>query len=149
MCEETLCHLARTLCLGQALRMGHGEESTAGREKPSILADALEAVIAAVYLDGGMPAAQGLIERLFAEEERLSALRGHDDKGLLQAYTQAHDLGLPEYRIVEESGPAHDRRFVTETLVSGHVVARGEGLSKKAAEQAAARTALDALKAGE
>lgn len=149
VCEETLCHLARTLCLGQALRMGHGEESTAGREKPSILADALEAVIAAVYLDGGMPAAQGLIERLFAEEERLSALRGHDDKGLLQAYTQAHDLGLPEYRIVEESGPAHERRFMTETLVGGRVVARGEGLSKKTAEQAAARTALDALKAGE
>jgi len=149
VCEETLYHLAQGLGLGGCLRMGHGEESTAGREKPSILADAMEAVIAAVYLDGGAEAAYGLIGRLFADEETLSALRGQDDKGLLQAYTQAHDTGLPEYAVVEESGPPHDRRFITEVRVAGEALARGEGGSKKAAEQAAARRALAALQAGE
>ena len=149
VCEETLCHIARELGIGNALRMGHGEESTAGREKPSILADAMEAVIAAVYLDGGALVASTLIERLFADEEKLSALRGRDDKGMLQEYTQAHELGLPEYAVVEESGPAHDRRFVSEARVAGQAVARGEGASKKAAEQAAARVTLDILKARE
>jgi len=147
VCEETLYHIARSLDLGRYLRMGHGEESTAGRRKPSILADAMEAVIAAVYLDGGADAARALIGRLYADEEALSALRGQDDKGLLQAYTQARDMGLPEYAVVEESGPAHDRRFVTEVRVAGRAAARGEGGSKKAAEQAAARTALANLKA--
>jgi len=100
-----------------------------------------------VYLDGGADAARALIGRLYADEEALSALRGQDDKGLLQAYTQARDMGLPEYAVVEESGPAHDRRFVTEVRVAGRAAARGEGGSKKAAEQAAARTALANLKA--
>ncbi|NLI21077.1 MAG: ribonuclease III [Clostridiales bacterium] len=146
VCEETLCHLARALDVGRHLRMGHGEESTAGREKPSILADAMEAVIAAVYLDGGIEIASRLVNGLFAEEDKLVALRGHDDKGLLQEYTQAQELGLPEYWVVEESGPAHDRRFITEVRVAGEAVARGEGASKKAAEQAAARLALEILR---
>ncbi|MCE5342391.1 MAG: ribonuclease III [Eubacteriales bacterium] len=146
VCEETLCHLARELRLGESLRMGHGEESTAGREKPSILADAMEAVIAAVYLDGGAEEAHRLIERLFKDEEALSALRGQDDKGLLQAFTQARELGLPLYEVVEENGPAHDRHFLCEARVAGEAVARGEGVSKKAAEQAAARVALAILK---
>ncbi|HNW86668.1 MAG TPA: ribonuclease III [Candidatus Limiplasma sp.] len=145
VCEETLCFLARELSLGPYLHMGHGEESTSGREKPSILADAMEAVIAAVYLDGGIRAAYALIERLFRDEEKLSALRGRDDKSLLQEYTQAHELGLPEYTVVEESGPAHMRHFVTEARIRGQAVARGTGASKKAAEQSAARQALDLL----
>ena len=149
VCEETLCYLARQFNLGACLRMGHGEETTAGRDKPSILADAMEAVIAAVYLDGGADAAAKLIDRLFQDEEKLSALRGRDDKGLLQEYTQAHELGLPEYVIVEESGPAHDRRFVAEARVSGRALAKGEGVTKKAAEQAAARQSLGILQAGE
>ena len=149
VCEETLCCLARQFNLGACLRMGHGEETTAGRDTPSILADAMEAVIAAVYLDGGADAAAKLIDRLFQDEEKLSALRGRDDKGLLQEYTQAHELGLPEYVIVEESGPAHDRRFVAEARVSGRALAKGEGVTKKAAEQAAARQSLGILQAGE
>ena len=149
VCEETLCHLARTLGVGRYLRVGHGEETTSGREKPSILADAMESVIAAVYLDGGVEAAHRLVERLFRDEEKLSALRGRDDKGLLQEYTQAHELGLPEYAVVEESGPAHDRRFLTEVRVAGCPVATGEGGSKKAAEQVAARQALDSLQTKE
>lgn len=149
VCEETLCHLARSLNVGVFLRMGHGEESTAGRDKPSILADAMEAIIAAVYLDGGWQAACALIDRLFTDEETLSTLRGQDDKGLLQTFTQARELGLPEYVVVEESGPAHDRRFIIEVRVAGEAIAQGEGGSKKSAEQSAARRALTILKSRE
>lgn len=145
VCEETLCRLARGLNLGPWLRMGHGEESTQGREKPSILADAMEAVLAAVYLDGGVEAAAALVARLYRDEEALSALRGRDDKGLLQTYTQAHELGLPEYALLSQSGPAHERRFVVEARVAGRALATAEGPSKKAAEQAAARQALQTL----
>ena len=142
VCEETLCHLARGLNIGRYLHMGHGEEATAGREKPSILADAMEAVIAAIYLDGGVEAVHRLIGRLYEDEEALSARRGRDDKGLLQAYTQANELGLPEYSVLSQTGPAHDRHFVTQVLVAGKALATGEGATKKAAEQAAARFAL-------
>ncbi len=145
VCEETLCRLARQLNLGAVLRMGHGEESTLGREKPSILADAMEAVLAAVYLDGGVEAAAALVARLYRDEEALSALRGRDDKGLLQTYTQAHELGLPEYAVLWQSGPAHERRFAVEARVAGRALATAEGPTKKAAEQAAARLALQAL----
>jgi len=144
VCEETLCLLAKQLELGRFLRMGHGEEQQQGREKPSILADAMEAVLAAIYLDGGADAARDVTLRLFADEERLSAARGRDEKGLLQEYTQAHDLALPEYEIVEETGPAHDRHFVAQVSVMGQPIANGEGASKKAAEQAAAKSALAA-----
>lgn len=146
VCEETLSLLAQGIGLGHALRMGHGEEQTKGRRKPSILADALEAVLAAVYLDGGVPAAQALVLRLYRDEEGLYALRGRDEKGLLQEYTQAHELALPEYAIVEETGPAHNRHFVAQVSVLGRPVATGRGGSKKAAEQAAAKAALAAYR---
>lgn len=148
VCEETLSVIARGLKIGAALRMGHGEEQTMGREKPSILADALEAVLAAVHLDGGIGAAKKVILRLFENEERLSAKRGRDEKGLLQEYTQAHEMGLPEYAIVEESGPPHDKRFVAQVSVMGAPAATGEGNSKKVAEQAAAKRALETLEKG-
>ncbi len=145
VCEETLSLLARELGLGPALKMGHGEDLTMGREKPSILADALEAVLAAIHLDGGVEAAKQVISRLFQNEERLSAQKGRDEKGLLQELTQARDMGLPEYQITQESGPAHDRRFQAQVLIQGKPLAAGQGASKKAAEQAAARAALEAL----
>ncbi len=144
VCEDTLCHLAQSLSLGEALRMGHGEEQTMGRSKPSILADALEAVLAAIYLDGGMEAVRGVVLRLYQAEETLYTLRGGDDKGLLQAYTQAQEMALPEYTIIEESGPDHDKHFVAQVSVLSQPVATGEGSSKKAAEQAAAKAALAA-----
>ena len=149
VCEETLSTLARALRLGERLALGHGEELMAGRERASILADAMEAVIAAVYLDGGIEAAQRLVSRLFAEEEALRARRGADDKGALQAYTQARELGLPEYEIVAEEGPPHDRRYVACVRVAGEAAGEGRGATKKAAEQAAAREALERLNQGD
>jgi len=143
VCEETLAYLAGTLEIGKYLRMGYGEEQTNGRQKPAILADAMEAVIAAVCLDGGMDEAQALVRRLFQDEKALAALKGRDDKGGLQALTQAQGLGLPEYTVTGEEGPPHDRRFTVEVWIAGKLAARGEGGSKKAAEQAAARQALE------
>lgn len=142
VCEETLSVIARSLRLGDYLLMGHGEEQTGGREKPSILADAMEAVLAAIYVDGGYEAVREVIERLFREDERLMARRGQDDKSSLQEYTQAHGLELPAYEIIAQSGPDHDRRFIAQVSVLGRPIATGEGNSKKAAEQAAAKAAL-------
>ncbi len=144
VCEETLSQLAVGLDIGPALKMDHGEEQALGRSKPSILADALEAVLAAVFLDGGAAAAQELVQRLYANEEELFARRGRDDKGVLQAYTQAQGFALPEYAIIQETGPVHEPRFVAQVSVMGKPVATGEGSSKKAAEQAAAKAALAA-----
>ena len=146
VCERTLSAVARSLELGRYLLMGHGEEQTGGREKPSILADAREAVLAAVYVDGGYEAARDVIGELFAHDERLIAWRGQDDKSALQEYTQAHGLDLPCYEIVDQSGPDHDRRFTARVSVQGRAVATGEGNSKKAAEQAAAKAALRACR---
>jgi ribonuclease-3 len=146
VCEETLKDLAETLDLGKYLRMGRGEEQTGGRTKPAILADAMEAVLAAVCLDGGMDAALALARRLYRDDTALAARRGRDDKGELQAWTQAQGLGLPEYALVGEDGPPHDMRFTAEVWIAGKAAARGEGGSKKAAEQAAARAALESVK---
>ena len=146
VCERTLSAIARSLDLGRYLLMGHGEEQTGGREKPSILADAMEAVLAAVYVDGGYEAVRGVIRALFQEDERLTAWRGQDDKSALQEYTQANGLDLPAYEIVAQSGPDHDRRFTAQVSVQGRPVATGEGNSKKAAEQAAAKAALKAYR---
>ena len=146
VCERTLSVLARSLDLGQVLVMGHGEEQTGGRQKPSILADAMEAVFAAIYIDGGIRAAHQVILRMFAEDEKLIAWRGHDDKSALQEFTQANGLELPAYEIIDQKGPDHNRTFTAQVSVLGKPVATGVGNSKKAAEQAAAKKALAELK---
>lgn len=143
VCERTLSAIARSLDLGRCLIMGHGEEQTGGREKPSILADAVEAVLAAIYVDGGYEAARDVIRTLFAEDERLIAWRGHDDKSALQEYTQANGLDLPSYAIIAQEGPDHNRTFTAQVSVMGKAMAIGTGNSKKAAEQAAAKRALE------
>ena len=143
VCERTLSAIARSLDLGRCLIMGHGEEQTGGREKASILADAVEAVLAAIYVDGGYEAARDVIRVLFAEDERLIAWRGHDDKSALQEYTQANGLDLPSYAIIAQEGPDHHRTFTAQVSVMGKAVATGVGNSKKAAEQAAAKAALE------
>ena len=142
VCERTLSVLAHSLDLGRCLVMGNGEELTGGREKPSILADAVEAVLAAIYVDGGYEAVREVIFRLFRDEDKLVAPKVKDDKSALQEYTQAHDMGLPTYRIIDASGPDHDRHFVAEVLIAGRQMATGRGTSKKSAEQMAARAAL-------
>lgn len=145
VCEETLANLAETLSLGKYLTLGRGEEQTGGRAKPAILADAMEAVLAAVCLDGGVDAALQLTRRLFKDDRALAAAKGRDLKGELQAGTQAQGLGMPEYVLVAEVGPPHGKRFTVEVRVAGKALARGEGGTKKAAEQAAAGSALTSM----
>ncbi|MBE5793061.1 MAG: ribonuclease III [Clostridiales bacterium] len=142
VCERTLSVLAHSLDLGRCLVMGNGEILTGGREKPSILADAVEAVLAAIYVDGGYEAVREVIFRLFQDEDKLVAPKVKDDKSALQEYTQAHDMGLPAYRIIDSTGPDHDRQFVAEVVIMGRQMATGKGQSKKSAEQMAARAAL-------
>jgi ribonuclease-3 len=137
-----LADVARGLDLGAYVRLGRGEEGTGGRDKPSILADTLEAVIGAVYIDCGLDPASGLVHRLFdpviERSARLGA--GLDWKTSLQELTAAELLGVPEYA-VEESGPDHQKSFRAAVKVGGRVLGTGEGRSKKAAEQQAAEAA--------
>jgi ribonuclease-3 len=145
--QDVLAERARMLGIGDFILLGRGEEQTAGREKDSILADVLEALIAALYRDSGLQAARTLVVRLF--EELASApellVLGRDSKSELQEYLSAHDFSPPEYRLAEESGPPHDRLFVFEILVGDRVVGVGRGRSKKIAQQAAAAEALATL----
>ena len=145
----SLAKLGIKLRLGEYLLLGRGEEKTGGRQKPSLLADTFEAVVAAVYLDGGLEAAEVIIGRQFRES--LDSLRTgrniegltSDHKSKLQEWLQAHDRPLPVYRLAGELGPDHRKMFEVEVVVSGTIVARGSGRSKKEAEQKAARLALD------
>lgn len=145
--EAVLAEVARRLKLGFCLRVGRGEELSKGREKDSLLADALEAVIAAVHLDGGLEAARHVVIRLFAEEFTQVATQQHrpgadDYKTQFQEWCQKRFDSLPQYAIVRESGPDHDKVFEVELTVKGDVVGRGAGHSKKEAEQLAAKQAL-------
>jgi ribonuclease III len=145
--ETVLAGVARRLKLGSWLRLGRGEELSKGREKESILADALEAVIAGVYLDGGLEACRQLVIGLFADELAQVATRQHrpgadDYKTRFQEWCQKQFDSLPHYAIVREAGPDHDKLFEVELSVKGNVVGRGAGRSKKEAEQLAAKQAL-------
>jgi ribonuclease-3 len=149
----SLGRLAEQLGLGEFLILGRGEEKSGGRRKLALLADSYEALIAAVYLDGGIQVVRAFIEREFGElvdeAERRGAAAAFtlDFKSALQEWLQSRDRGLPEYRLLAESGPAHRRTFEVEVLVRGEPLARGHGRSKKAAEQNAAKAALDSLAA--
>jgi ribonuclease-3 len=140
--EAGLSELAAELGLGEFLRLGRGEERTGGRSKPSLLADAFEAVIAAVYLDGGFEAARQLVERLLSR--RLSAIDTsgfHDFKTRLQESAQAKLKSTPEYRVVGEAGPDHDKTFEVAVHIKDREWGRAAGKSKKEAEQRAAAMA--------
>jgi ribonuclease-3 len=144
----TLARLAARLQLGDHLLLGKGEEKTGGRRKQALLADTFEAVIAALYLDGGLNAARSFIVREFDQIMRDSAVDGgmsDDHKSVLQELLQARGDPLPEYVVVAETGPAHRRVFRTELRVRGDVIAVGEGPTKKDAEQEAARLGRQAL----
>ena len=147
VCEQSLYEVARKLELGKYLKLGRGEEAGGGRERTSILADATEAVFAAVYLDGGIGAASQLIHRVLLDAEKEEAVeeRRRDYKTALQELIQRTPGRTITYQMVEETGPDHCRVFVMEVSVDGQVSGRGEGRSKKEAEQAAAKAALKLL----
>jgi ribonuclease-3 len=142
--ETNLAEVARKVRLGDALRLGRGEELTGGRDRSSILADAFEAVLAAVYLDGGFEAAKALLERHLEVPGEGEGPIG-DPKTDLQEQLQARVHRTPTYGVVREDGPDHDKTFVVATLVGTLVLAEGEGRTKKDAERAAARAALARL----
>ena len=143
--RATLAELARSLDLGSSVELAPSEEATGGREKDSILADAVEAILGAVFLDGGLPPADELIKRLWSERvaERAKQPGVKDYKTRLQELT-ARDGRRPVYR-VEGMGPDHDRRFSAIVSVNDRDYGKGEGRSKKQAEQAAAMQALETL----
>lgn len=145
VCEQSLHEVARELELGRYLKLGHGEEAGGGRTRASILADATEAVFAAVYLDGGMEAARTLIGRLLLERERESAAgkKRRDYKTELQEQIQKKPNQKLMYRLAGESGPDHKKIFTVEVLLNDEVIGCGEGHSKKEAEQMAARCAME------
>ena len=143
---SVLATVSRGLGLGEAVLLGRGEEQSGGRDKDSILADMLEALIGAVYLDGGVAHATSLVERLFGGliEDFATRRESLDYKTSLQELTAAHLSSLPQYSVTEE-GPDHDKRFTAQVRVGAEHLGTGRGRSKKEAEQAAAREAYGVL----
>ncbi|HEY5581748.1 MAG TPA: ribonuclease III [Rhodoferax sp.] len=148
--QDTLHHLAEGLGLPQVIRLGEGEARSGGHKRPSILADALEAVIGAVYLDGGFTVAQALVQRLFQAVDIKSDMDaiGKDPKTELQEWLQGRKMNLPLYRVVATLGAAHKQTFDVECeIVELNFSERGIGGSRRAGEQAAAAAMLQTLKA--
>jgi len=142
--EAGLCVVATGLGLGRHIMLGKGEEHSNGRTKPSILANTMEALLGAIYLDGGYDGAFEVIERLFSSSLQAigSPEMTQDFKSRLQEFTQKSFKAVPKYRLVQEDGPPHDRRFSVVLTHDGQILAQGWGKSKKEAEQCAAREAL-------
>ena len=146
VCEKSLCGFSNELELGSFLRLGHGEELMGGRERPSILADAFEAVLAAVYLDGGIEPATKIVLRFVKKAlEHVENAPFKDYKTLLQEIVQKNPEERLSYVLVAESGPDHDKRFEVDVLLNSNVIGHGIGKSKKAAEQLAAKEALELM----
>ena len=145
VCEHSLYGVARELDLGAYLRMGHGEEKNGGRQRASILADATEAVIAAIFLDGGIEAAVSFVERMVLSPEAVKAHHASDYKTELQELVQRKPDQQLKYTDAGESGPDHDKVFLSEVSLNGELIGRGSGRTKKEAEQAAACRALERL----
>jgi len=142
VCEKSLASLAASFCLGECLLLGRGEEKGGGRARPSILADAMEAIIAAVYLDGGITSVARLIKKHFTQRLDKFENGNTDYKTALQEIIQEKQGRNLYYRIIGESGPDHLKSFAVEVLLDDRVIGNGIGKSKKEAEQAAARSAL-------
>jgi ribonuclease-3 len=145
--RDALARAARAISLGDYLYLGKGEEASGGRRKPVNLAGALEAVIAAIFLDQGSATAKNFILRLFNKELQkvVSQGAGVDYKSQLQELIQAREQQTPDYYVIEATGPDHDRRFTVEVRAGDTVLGRGSGKSKKEAETEAARSALERL----
>lgn len=145
---HSLENAARRINLGEHLRLGRGEEKTGGREKPALLADAFEAVVAAVYLDAGLGSTREMLKRLLFEqalEERGERIADSDRKSALQEFLQGNGKPPAEYRLSGESGPDHQKMFEVEVWIDGERMATGEGSTKKEAEQRAAQSAMEHL----
>ena len=145
VCEKTLANVANQIGLGSHLLLGHGEERFGGRSRASILADAVESVIAASYLDGGLEAAKGIIDRFILCDVPVQKLHNADYKTTFQELVQQKKNQVISYALVGESGPDHDKQFLVEVSLNGRVVGKGSGSSKKRAEQDAARAAMEEL----
>lgn len=145
VCEQTLAAAANRIGLGQHLLLGHGEEQGGGRTRSSILADAMESVIAASFLDGGMEAALQIVRTFIFVEVPVTKLHNADYKTQLQEMVQQKKNQTLSYELVGQSGPDHDKKFDVEVSLNGSVVGFGSGSSKKRAEQDAARAAIEKL----
>ncbi|MGZ9584683.1 ribonuclease III [Paenibacillus marinisediminis] len=144
VCEPSLVNFANHLQFGQYVLLGKGEELTGGRTRPALLADVFESFIGALYLDQGLDVVREFLQRFIFPYISLDGkLQTNDYKTQLQELTQHHNLGVLEYRIVEERGPAHEREFVSEVFMGDVSLGRGLGRSKKEAEQQAAAVALE------
>ena len=146
VCERSLDVMANKIGLGDYLRLGHGEEMTGGRTRPSIIADAFEALIAAIYLDSGIESAREFVLPFVIEMlEHEGSLSFKDYKTILQEIIQQNPEEKLVYKLVGEKGPDHDKRFVVEVLLNSNVIGKGQGRSKKTAEQMAAKEALELM----
>lgn len=148
--ESSIHAASRSLDLGSHLRIGPGEEKTGGREKKRLLADAYEAVVGAIYLDGGLDAAAGFLERTLLKpsfDGQVEGLERSDYKSALQEWLQQRALGAVQYRVRSESGPEHQKTFEVEVWHAGRLLASSHGRTKKEAEQSAAMLALNELQA--
>jgi ribonuclease-3 len=144
VCEQSLFQAAKSLGLGEYLRLGKGEESGGGRERPSILADAVEALLAAIFLDGGKVEADNFVRRFLVSPILVKGKKTSSDyKTTLQEIIQRKSGNQLSYGIISESGPDHSKSFVAEVLLNGKRIGTGSGKSKKEAEQAAAKNALE------
>lgn len=146
VCEKSLDVMAKKIDLGKYLKLGRGEELTGGRERPSILADAFEALISAIYMDGGIEKARDFVlpfvKEMLADEHRISF---RDYKTMLQEIIQQNPEEKLQYFLAAEKGPDHDKRFIVEVRLNSNVIGVGEGKSKKNAEQMAAKEALELM----
>lgn len=146
VCEKALFEFSKKIDLGSFIMLGRGEENSGGRERPSIVSDAFEAVIAAVYLDGGMEAAKPYVLGFMPED--IDSKKGstlNDYKTILQEIIQKNPEEKVEYVLKEQSGPDHDKAFVVQVFLNSNVIGEGRGHSKKQAEQMAAKEALELM----
>jgi ribonuclease-3 len=143
--EPRLFDAAKTLGIGEFLHLGRGEEMGGGRSKKSLLSNALEAIVAAIYLDGGMDAARSFVVEHVYHEPLRTGVRGSNYKAELWERAMAEHMPLPEYSVVEELGPSHQREFVVEARLGRMFTGRGKGTTKKSAQQLAAREILDQM----
>ena len=145
VCEPTLAFCTKKIDLGKYLFLGKGEDLTGGRKRKSILSDAFEAVIGAIYLDGGFANAKEFVHKYVMDDIEHMQLF-YDSKTILQEIVQAQNNGELRYELVGEEGPDHDKRFIVEAIIGEYVISRGEGTTKKSAEQEAAYAAILKLK---